>query len=203
MEGVTIFTSSFDISWITVTVTVIQQLLIIHIKKVDTLNYRGGVFVSLDKFIYRMGILLGIIFFPTLFKRPTYKLWVPFFLWNGLVNVMLDTYLVKTNKVKYPVRFKPRKFKINIIYDVFICPYLSVWYCQSTYNDKLLTIIKKLFLWGLPQSVYEILLERKTNTLKFQMGYKWYHSLFLVFVVKILSRLVFELIKTFRTLQSS
>jgi hypothetical protein len=61
MEGVTIFTSSFDNSWITVTVTVIQQLLIIHIKKVDTLKYRGGVSVSLEKFINKPRTLVTLV----------------------------------------------------------------------------------------------------------------------------------------------
>lgn len=58
-------------------------------------------------------------------------------------------------------------------------------------------MIKKLFLWGIPQGAYEILLERKTNSLRFKRGYKWYHSLFLVFIVKILSRVVLESIKPY------
>lgn len=104
---------------------------------------------------------------------------------------------MRTDKVKYPIRIKPRMFKINIVYDLLVCPYLSIWYCQSTYNDNIPNIIKKLFLWVLPQGAYEILLERKTKSLKFKKGYEWYHSLFLVFVVKILARLVLEFIKPF------
>ncbi|MBM7660350.1 hypothetical protein JOC85_001117 [Bacillus mesophilus] len=151
----------------------------------------------LEKFIYRAGIVSSILSFPTLFKHPSYKLWIPFFIWNGFVNVLFNSYLVKTNKVTYPIRFMPKILKINIVYDVLICPYLSIWYCQSTYNDKLPTMIKKLFLWGIPQGAYEILLERKTNSLRFKRGYKWYHSLFLVFIVKILSRVVLESIKPY------
>jgi hypothetical protein len=107
----------------------------------------------------------------------------------------LDEILVKSKRIKYPVRFMPKVFDINVVYDYLICPYLSVWFCQSTYNDKFPTIVKKLLLFGLPQSSYEILLEQKTRSLEFKNGYRWYHSLFLVFFVKALARGTFELIK--------
>lgn len=88
----------------------------------------------------------------------------------------------------------PKVFDINFVYDYLICPYITIWFCQSTYNDKLPDILKKLFLYGIPQSSYEIGLEQKTNALEFRKGYRWYHSLFLVFILKAFSRGALELI---------
>jgi hypothetical protein len=41
------------------------------------------------------------------------------------VNVLFNTYLVRTDKVKYSIIIKPRMFKINIVYDLLVCPYLE------------------------------------------------------------------------------
>ncbi|MBB6452685.1 hypothetical protein HNQ94_001131 [Salirhabdus euzebyi] len=145
--------------------------------------------------IVKLGIVFGILSFPTLFRKPSGKLWVPFFLLNGAINHVFDKILVTRKKVKYPVRFLPNIFKINVVYDYLVCPYLSVWFCQSTYHSKLPGIITKLILFGLPQGAYEIWLERKTKTLQFRKNWRWMYSLFLVFIVKILSRGLLELFK--------
>ena len=145
-----------------------------------------------------LGIIFGIIAFPSLFRNPSVKLWLPLFLINGFNNHLFNKVLVTTKKLKYPVRLFPKRFKINVIYDYLVCPYLSIWYCQSTYNATRSEIFGKLFLWVIPQGAYEILLEQKTNTLKFKDGWKWFHSLFLVFVVKLLSRGILGLLKRTR-----
>ncbi|MCL7749043.1 CBO0543 family protein [Halalkalibacter alkaliphilus] len=148
-----------------------------------------------ERVILNLGIIFGILSFPTLFKRPSVKFWLPLFIVDGLVNYAFDKTLVKTKKLKYPVRFLPKKFEINVIYDFLVCPILSVWYCQSTYNSKLPGIIGKLMLFGIPQAVYEIWLERCTKALKFKGGWTWVHSMFAVFIVKIISRIFLEICK--------
>ncbi|WP_026583714.1 CBO0543 family protein [Bacillus sp. J33] len=142
----------------------------------------------MDRLIVISGIIFGIISFPSLFKKPSAKVWLPLIVTSGLVNYLFDKTLVKTGKVKYPVRLFPRLTKINIAYDFFVCTYLSIWYCQSTMNASLPEIVRKLIIFSLPQGIYEIILERKTNTLKFRESWKWLHSFFLVVVVKIISR---------------
>ncbi|MDG5789269.1 hypothetical protein QA612_17555 [Evansella sp. AB-P1] len=149
----------------------------------------------LERFVIRFAIVFGILAIPTLFRKPSWKLWVPYFLLNGVLNHLFDAILVKTGKLKYPVRFLPRKFKINFVYDYIICAFLSVWYGQATYNSRLPGIVGKLLLFGLPQSTYEIWGERKTKLLKFQGNWDWVHSAFAVFIVKILTRSILEVIK--------
>jgi len=149
----------------------------------------------IEKFILKFGIAFGILAFPTLFKKPNTKIWISLFLLNGLNNFLFDLVLVKTKKIKYPVRLLPKIFKVNIVYDLLVCPYLSVWFCQSTYNSNLKDILKKLTIFSLPQAIYEVLLESKTNSLKFKNNWSWWYSLYLVFIVKILSRSLLELLK--------
>ncbi|MRG86987.1 CBO0543 family protein [Salinibacillus xinjiangensis] len=148
----------------------------------------------INRMIILFGIIFGVASFPTLLKKSS-PIWLPLYFINCIVNFIFDKILVETKQVKYPVRFLPKLFKINIVYDFLVCPYLSVWYCKSTYNSRLSGLIGKLFLFGIPQAVYEIILERKTKTLKFIGRWKWFYSAFLVVIVKLISRGVLELFK--------
>jgi len=149
----------------------------------------------IERFIILCGILFGTLSIPSLFRNPSPKIWVPLYILNCVINYCFDITLVKTNKVRYPVRLFPKFTKINIVYDFFVCPFLSVWFCQSTYQSKTLAIIGKLFLFSVPQGFYEILLERKTKTLHFKENWKWCYSIFLVFVVKLLSKGMLAILK--------
>lgn len=149
----------------------------------------------LSRIIVRSGIIFGLLASPTLLKKPTPNIWILLYFTNCIINYLFDKALIKTNKVSYPVRLFPNVTKINIVYDFFVCPFLSIWYCQATYNSKLLDMLKKLIAFGLPQGIYEVLLERKTDTLRFKGDWKGFYSLSLVIVVKLLSRGILALIK--------
>jgi hypothetical protein len=151
--------------------------------------------MGIERFILRFGMVFGFISFFTLFKRPTVKVWLPLYLTNCLFNYLFDKVLVETKQVAYPIRFSPSFLKINVIYDLLVCPFLSIWYCQATYNSRLPRLISKLILFATPQAMYEILLERKTNALEFKGHWRWLYSFCLVFGVKILSRMMLELLK--------
>ena len=142
----------------------------------------------IERIILIFGVTLGILSFPTLFRKPGSQLWLPLFIINSIVNLIFDKILIETKQVKYPVRFLPKIFKVNIIYDLLVCPYLSVWFSKATYNSDIKGLISKLILFGTPQSIYEIILERKTNSLKFIGKWRWFYSAFLVFIVNLISR---------------
>lgn len=149
----------------------------------------------IERLILLFGIIFGIVSFPSLFKKPSSTFWIPLYLGNCLINYFFDKALVKFKKVKYPIRFLPNIFRINVVYDFLVCPFLSVWYCQSTYNSKASGIIGKLLLFAIPQGIYEIILERKTKALRFKKNWNWVYSVFLVFIVKIISRVMLRGIK--------
>ncbi|MBD3843195.1 MAG: hypothetical protein IE909_15205 [Campylobacterales bacterium] len=149
----------------------------------------------LERILLWGGVVFGLVSFPSLFRKPSYKIWLPLYLLTSITNYLFNKVLVETKQLKYPVRGFPKKFKINAIYDFLVCPFLSIYYCQSIYNSKLPGIIGKLFLFSFPQGVYEIFLERKTNLLKFTGKWRWGYSLSLVFIAKIMALGVFNIIK--------
>ncbi|OZM56371.1 hypothetical protein CIB95_11385 [Lottiidibacillus patelloidae] len=144
--------------------------------------------MNIEKGMLRFGIIFGLLAFPTLFRKQKNKLWLSLFLINGITNHLIDRILVRKKKLKYPKRHLPKIFKVNVTYDYLVCSYISVWFCQTTYNDKFSKILAKSFLFAVPQAAYEIFLERKTKLLHFKRGWEWYHSALLVLLVKLLSR---------------
>jgi hypothetical protein len=69
------------------------------------------------------GIIKGIFSIPALFKKPSVKVWLPLYLINCLFNLIFDKYLVKTGKLKYPIKLIPKmKLRINFVYDFFGLP---------------------------------------------------------------------------------
>ncbi|MFC0562317.1 CBO0543 family protein [Halalkalibacter alkalisediminis] len=151
--------------------------------------------MQLERFIIKFGIFFGLLSTVTLFKKPSVKSWLPLYSLKCFTHYIFDKILVETKQVKYPIRFLPKVFKINVIYDFLVCPYLSIWYCQSTYNSKLQDVLGKLILFAIPQALYEVTLERKTKALQFKGNWKWIYSFYLVFVVKIISRGLLGLFK--------
>lgn len=149
----------------------------------------------LERLLLWSGVVFGIVSIPSLFRKPSFKIWLPLYLINCIINYLFNKALVQTKQLKYPVRGFPKQFKINTIYDFFVCPFLSIYFCQSVYNSKPLSIIGKLFLFSIPQGAYELFLERKTDLLKFTGKWRWSYSLSLVFVVKIMAFGIFIILK--------
>jgi hypothetical protein len=52
-----------------------------------------------------------------------------------------------------------------------------VFYNQTTYRSKLPGIISQAFMYSLPMTGIEYILEKKTNLIKYNT-WKWYYTLF-------------------------
>lgn len=144
----------------------------------------------LERKILKSLWILGLMLFPTLFKKPIKERWIVF-LFNSLINVYLDNYLVNTKRLQYPVRVKNAGLftKGSILYDNLLCPIVTVWYCQATKNTKKVSeFLLKTFLYVLPQTVVEIVLEKYTNLIDYKNGWKWYHTFGAISLVKLMIR---------------
>ncbi|WP_412096011.1 CBO0543 family protein [Bacillus sp. PS06] len=132
---------------------------------------------------------------PSWFRNKSKAFWIPFYLLNCIFNYLSDKILVEKKAIEYPVRFLPKVFKVNFIYNFLVCPFITFRFCLSTNPASLKDIILKLLIFSLPQGLYEIILEKKTNTIKFKGNWKGYYSLALVFAFKIMSLGVYIILK--------
>lgn len=159
-------------------------------------NYRKGAFWLNERSILKTALVLGFGLTPILLRKPSIMQWSVIYLINAATSHIMNRSLIEKNRLSYPIRLAPKIFKINIVYDYFICPLISILYCQSSYNSKLISTIIQGFLFAIPQVVVECLAERKTKLIKYKNGWTWAHSYFGIIAIKFLFRGLLELLKT-------
>ncbi|MBB6450830.1 hypothetical protein HNR44_002820 [Geomicrobium halophilum] len=133
---------------------------------------------KVDHFILR-GTLIFTLFSLTILllrKKSSIKDWVLAYLWNGLTNGMIDTFVASYKFVQYPVRFFPNVFPINVLFDYIVYPTVTILINQMTEKDQPKTILFKILAFTAPMTVLEYLMEKKTNLIKWSKRWKWYHT---------------------------
>lgn len=145
--------------------------------------------------ILRISLLVGIGLMPILFRKPGIKKWSIIYVANAVASHILDSYFVRIGKLKYPIRLFPKKFRIHVVYDYFICPLISVLYCQTSYDSKFLSSVAQGFLFAVPQVTLEYLAEKRSKLIKYSKGWTWVHSYFGIVGVKLAFRGLTELMK--------
>lgn len=132
---------------------------------------------------------------PLLIRKTPVKDWVIVYLFNAATNGLIDNILVRNKIVKYPVRLFPKVFDTHVLFDFFLYPTFTVWYNQLTHKDKIFPIIYKLFFITIPPFLLELWAEKKTNLIKWNKGWKWYHSFFGFILKSLVTRTVIEIVR--------
>lgn len=121
-------------------------------------------------------LIFGLLSLITLIRKPV-KDWILCFFFKGFVSGFIDSFVLnKWDKLSYPVRFFPKTFKINILYDLLLFPIACVWFNQWTYRAPIKDIFIKVFFFSIPMTIIETVAEKKTRLLKFKDWTSW-HSL--------------------------
>lgn len=113
---------------------------------------------------------LCMVSLPFLFKGPKMRENLVVFFSKGVLATLIDSYVVGSKRVKYPVRPFPKIFGINIIYNMLFFPLLSVIWVKLSYNDKLGKIILKSMIFSIPMSFAQWYLEKNSRLFKWK---KW------------------------------
>jgi hypothetical protein len=141
-------------------------------------------------------LLLPIMILPVLLRKPPIKDWLLAFLFNAYTNVIVDRFIVRNNLLEYPVRFLPKIFKVNLLFDHLLYPTFSIFINQVTKNDKPFTVFYKIFLFVLPVFFIEFWAARKTNLINWKRGWKWYYSFLSMVFKSLLNRGVLGVVKS-------
>ncbi|WP_419956146.1 CBO0543 family protein [Neobacillus niacini] len=150
----------------------------------------------MGKVILRIFALIGLFSFPFAFKKKLIKDWIIVYLTTALSSILLDIFLVEKKLLSYPIRILPKYFKFHIVFDLLLCPIVSVFYNQFTYNDKsILRVVGKLFLFTIPQLLIEVLTGRYLNMVKWHKWWKWYHTFISMNVKYLVIRMFIKFIR--------
>ncbi|WP_052144826.1 CBO0543 family protein [Halalkalibacter okhensis] len=126
-----------------------------------------------EQIILRSVLIFGLISLPFSFHKPPIKDWLIVFFTKATLSSFVASYLTTEGGIKFPVRYKPDRFGISIVFDYLLFPLLCVWYNQLTYKSKWFLTICKAFCFSIPMTLIEILLERKTQTVEYKKGWSW------------------------------
>ena len=142
--------------------------------------------------IYTTIIFLGGL--PLVLKKVNIKDSLLILFMNGYTNAIVDRFLVNRNILSYPVRFIPKEFKSNVLFDFLYLPTVSLWLYQLTKNDKPFKIIFKIVPIVSSLFLFELWAEKNTKLIKWKKEWKWYYSLISLNIRTLFSRLVIEII---------
>jgi len=93
-----------------------------------------------EKVFLRVMLVITIGIIPYLLRKSPVKDWILVYLLNGLTNVIIDKFMVSYKILKYPVRFFPKTFDINLLFDMLLYPIMTITYNQTTKNSSPFTI---------------------------------------------------------------
>lgn len=150
---------------------------------------------TIDRLILRGLLVFGTGLLVIILRKPPIKEWILVFLFNAGTNGILDRLIVSYNKLKYPTRLLPDKFRINILFDYLLYPTLTIIYNQLTVNDKPFKAILKVFYFTIPIILVEFWAERKTSLIRFKKGWKLYHSFISLTIKSLFTRLWIQWIR--------
>ncbi|MED4219550.1 hypothetical protein P4671_26615 [Priestia megaterium] len=135
-------------------------------------------------------------------KTPIKDLLLVLFM-NGYTNAIVDRFLVNRQILEYPVRFIPKEFKSNVLFDFLCLPTVSLWLYHLTKNDNPFKIVYKIVLTISSLFLVELWAEKNTKLIKWKKGWKWYHSLISLNLRVLFSRSVIAIINIIQKKQES
>jgi hypothetical protein len=126
--------------------------------------------VKIENLLIKSLFLTCIIFSPFIFTKSKFKELLIVFFSKGVLSIVLDTYVVNSNRVQYPIRPFPKIFSTNILFDLLFFPMLSILWVRQSYHDSLPQILLKSLTWSVPMSLLQWFMEKSTNLFKWK---KW------------------------------
>ena len=127
----------------------------------------------MQKKLLRIVLGVGLLLIPFAFKREKLKDWLLIFFLKGYISSFLDQIIVKKKHVTYPVRFMPKYFDSNILFDYLLFPILCVFYNRTSEKSNLHSIFLQSFIYTTPMTVLEVILEKKTNLIRYKKNWNW------------------------------
>jgi hypothetical protein len=151
---------------------------------------------KLDKIVLYCTLIVTLCSLPFLvLRKPPIKDWLIVYLFNAATNGVIDIFLTTFKIVRYPVRFFPKIFSANLLFDYLVYPSLTILYNQMTEKDKPIAIFYKLLYFTVPMFFIEYWAVRKTNLIKWNKGWKWYHTFISVTIKSLLTRCVIGIVR--------
>lgn len=130
-----------------------------------------------DKFILYGLSLFGLVLLPIALKQKPKRDWIIVFLLKTMISGFLGNIIAAKKLLEFPIRLFPVAFKSSVLYDNLLFPLICVFYNQTSYKSKPISIISQAFIYSIPMTFIEYILEKQTNLIKYNQ-WTWYYTFF-------------------------
>ena len=140
----------------------------------------------MQKKLLRIVLGVGLLLIPFAFKREKLKDWLLIFFLKGYIASFLDQIIVKKKRISYPVRFMSKYFDSSLLFDYLLFPLLCVFYNRTSEKSNLHSIFLQSLIYTTPMTVLEVILEKKTNLIRYKKNWNWlitYSTLVVTFLI--------------------
>lgn len=111
-------------------------------------------------------VCFGSMFFWML--RSPIKDWLITFLLKSVITAITDCFIIAADLLDYPVRFFPKAFHTNIVFDFLVFPTLCVFYNITTEHSKLKSILVQALFYSIPVTLLELWAEKNTELIHYK-----------------------------------
>jgi hypothetical protein len=118
----------------------------------------------------------GLISIPFIFRKQPIKDWILVFCLKAFYSGYIDSFMVAKNKISYPVRYFPKIFNINVLFDLLLFPISCVIYNQLTYRSNFVKSLYMALPITIPMTIAEIWAEKNTKLLTYKKKWNWFYS---------------------------
>ncbi|MBD1378763.1 CBO0543 family protein [Metabacillus arenae] len=147
----------------------------------------------MEKIILWLLVIIGIILFVISFKKPPFKNWIIVFLLTSYFAEFLGVLVVEEKMLEYPKRFLSSYFSSSILYEYLLFPVVCVYFCQTTYTSKFLSIVFQCILYTSALTITEVFFEKNTDLIKYH-SWTWMHTFISTFILMMFIRFLIQMI---------
>jgi hypothetical protein len=148
----------------------------------------------MERIILWFSLLLAVVLLFLSFKKAPIKDWVIVYLLQAYLAIFVGVIVIEEKMLAYPVRFLPKYFDSNILYEYLILPVVCVYFNQTTYHSNIPSIILQNITYTSVVTIIEVVLEKYTNLIKYK-NWNWMYTFGSTFLIMLFVRIVIGFIR--------
>lgn len=147
----------------------------------------------MEKLLLLALFLIGsaLLFFSL--KKPLFKDWILIFLMSAYLSTFFGVLVVEEKMLQYPIRILSKYFDTNLLYEYFLFPVVCIYFYQTTYHSRYISIALQCALYTTALTIIEVLFERYTKLIEYHT-WTWMHTFISTFLLMICIRILMQLI---------
>jgi hypothetical protein len=138
-------------------------------------------------------LIFGISLLIFSLRKPPLKDWIIMYLSTAYFSIFIGVLVVSNNMLEFPVRFLAKHFDTSILYEYLLFPVVCIYFYQTSYGSRYISIIIQCVLYTSIITIVEIQFEIYTDLIEYHT-WTWQYTFISTFVLMLFLRILMQLI---------